>query len=70
MEKKSIVNLNQNYDTLEIMSLKINQENAYRLHTSDYGVITGRVLANGAFGNQMLRLVFLLIEMKMMLMIQ
>ena len=49
-DKKLSVKLEQNYDILEIMSLKINQENAYRLHTSDYGVIAGRVLANGAFG--------------------
>lgn len=44
------VKLDQKYDVLELMSLKINQENAYRLHTSNYGVIAGRVLANGAFG--------------------
>lgn len=44
------VKLHQKYDVLEIMSLKINQENAYRLHTSNYGVIAGRVLANGSFG--------------------
>ena len=44
------VKLDQKYDVLEIMSLKINQENAYKLHTSNYGVIAGRVLANGAFG--------------------
>ena len=44
------VKLDRNYDVLEIMSLKIDQKNAYRLHTSNYGVIAGRVLANGAFG--------------------
>lgn len=44
------VKLEQKYDVLEIMSLKIDQENAYRLHTSNYGVIAGRVLANGSFG--------------------
>lgn len=44
------VNLNRDYDILEIMSLKINQENAYKFHTSNYGVIAGRVLANDAFG--------------------
>ena len=44
------VKLDQKYDVLEIMSLKIDQENAYRLHTSNYGVIAGRVLANGSFG--------------------
>ena len=44
------VKLEQNYDVLELMSLKINQENAYKLHSSNYGVIAGRVLANDAFG--------------------
>lgn len=42
--------LDQEYDTLEILSLKIDQVNAYRLHTANYGVIAGRVLANGAMG--------------------
>ena len=44
------VKLDRDYDILEIMSLKIDQINDYRLHTSDYGVIAGRVLANDAFG--------------------
>lgn len=44
------VNLDRKYKTLEIMSLKIDQENAYKLHSSNYGVIAGRVLANEAFG--------------------
>lgn len=49
-DKQVVVKLDQKYDTLEIMSLKINQKNAYRLHTSNYGVIAGRVLANDSFG--------------------
>ena len=44
------VKLDREYDTLEIMSLKIDQINDYKLHSSDYGVIAGRVLANDAFG--------------------
>lgn len=44
------VNLENEYDILEIMSLKINQENAYKFHKSNYGVIAGRVLANDVFG--------------------
>ena len=44
------VNLNQTFDTLEILSLKLTQENAYKLYESSYGVIVGRVLANGSFG--------------------
>ena len=34
------------------MSLKINQEDTYRLHASNYGVVVGRVLANNGFGIQ------------------
>lgn len=44
------VNLNQDYDFLEILSLKINQKNLYKLHTSNYGVVVGRVVANGGVG--------------------
>ena len=44
------VNLNQSYDTFEILSLKLNQEDVYKLHSANYGVIVGRVLANGNFG--------------------
>lgn len=44
------VALKQTYDTLEILSLKLNQENAYKYYTANYGVIVGRVLANGGFG--------------------
>lgn len=44
------VNLDQDYNTFEILSLKLTQEDAYRLQSADYGVIVGRVLANGGFG--------------------
>lgn len=44
------VNLERDYDILEVMSLSIDQKNAYKFHTSNYGVIAGRVLANEAFG--------------------
>ena len=44
------VNINQDYENLEILSIKIDTENAYKLHTSDYGCLVGRVLANGNFG--------------------
>ena len=40
----------QDYDFLEVLSLKIKQEDTYKLHSSNYGVIVGRVLANDAFG--------------------
>ena len=44
------VHLEQDYDSLEILSLKISDKDVYKLHNSDYGVIVGRVLANGNFG--------------------
>lgn len=44
------VPLKQTFNTLEILSLKLNQSNTYKFYTSDYGVIVGRVYANGGFG--------------------
>ena len=44
------VHLDQDYDSLEVLSLKIKDKDTYKLHNSDYGVIVGRVLANGNFG--------------------
>jgi hypothetical protein len=44
------VPLNQTYDMFEILSLKLNQTNMYKLYESNYGVIVGRVIANGGFG--------------------
>lgn len=44
------VNLLQDYDLFEILSLKIGTENLYKFHTSKYGCIVGRVLANGGVG--------------------
>ena len=50
--RDSFVNvaLNQTYDTFEILSLKLRSEDVYRLHSANYGVIVGRVVANGNFG--------------------
>lgn len=44
------VHLKQSYNTLEVLSLKIDQKNTYKLYQSDYGVIVGRVIANGGVG--------------------
>ena len=51
-DKPTVINvpLTQTYDTFEILSLKIDQSNSYKYYTSDYGVIVGRVLANGGVG--------------------
>ena len=40
------VNLTRDIDFLEILSLKIDTSSAYKLTSSNYGVIVGRVLAN------------------------
>lgn len=44
------VNLNQKFDFIEILSLKISQEDAYRRFCSDYGAVVGRVIMNSGFG--------------------
>jgi len=44
------VKLDQDFDQLEILSLKINEADIYTRICSDYGVIVGRVLVNGGFG--------------------
>lgn len=44
------VSMQQDYDFLEVLSLKLRTADAYRLHSSNYGVVIGRVLANDAFG--------------------
>ena len=49
-DKYLTVSLNNEIDSIEIMSLKIKQENVYKLHGADYGVVVGRAIANGGFG--------------------
>lgn len=44
------LNLNQDVDVFEFLSLKMGSENFYRLHTANYGCVAGRVLANNAVG--------------------
>ena len=44
------VKLDQDFEHLEILSLKINQSDIYTRVCSDYGVVVGRVLVNGGFG--------------------
>ena len=44
------VNIDQDFDFLEILSLKLTQSDVYKRFCSDYGVIVGRVVANGGFG--------------------
>lgn len=44
------VNLNQDYKNFEILSLNLDTESLYKMYTSEYGCVVGRVLANDALG--------------------
>jgi hypothetical protein len=44
------VQLDQEFEFLEILSLKIQQSDIYTRSCADYGVLVGRVTANGGFG--------------------
>ena len=44
------VKVEQDFDFIEILSLKITQEEAYTNYCSDYGVVAGRVIINSGFG--------------------
>ncbi len=44
------VKIEQEFDFIEVLSMKITQEEAYRNFCSDYGVIVGRVIINSGFG--------------------
>lgn len=43
-------NLVQDYETFDILSVKIDSVDTYKLHNANYGVVVGRVLANNGFG--------------------
>lgn len=51
-EKEKIVkiNINQDFKTIDFLSLKINQKDNYKLYQSNYGVVVGRILANRSIG--------------------
>jgi hypothetical protein len=49
-DKYLSVKLEQDFDFIEILSLKISQDKAYQNFCSDYGVIVGRVTINNGFG--------------------
>lgn len=44
------VKLEQDIDTIEFLSMSITTEDAYQNFNSDYGVLVGRVVANGGIG--------------------
>jgi len=49
-EKSINVNIEQDFEYLEILSLKLLQSDIYTRQCSDYGVVVGRVSVNGGFG--------------------
>ena len=49
-EQKVIVELKQDFNLLEILSLKFTQQEAYTSLCSDYGVVCGRISVNNGFG--------------------
>jgi len=50
IDKVVQVKLEQNFDTLELLSLSINPNDVYTRACADYGVIVGRVFCNNGFG--------------------
>jgi hypothetical protein len=50
IDQKITVELKQDFDVLEILSLKFSQQEIYTSICSDYGVVCGRVTANNGFG--------------------
>lgn len=49
-EKLVNLQINQKFDFIEILSLKISQDETYRRFCSDYGVVVGRVIINNGVG--------------------
>lgn len=49
-DQKISVELNQNFDVLQILSLKMTQKDVYTSLCSDYGVVCGRISVNNGFG--------------------
>ena len=49
-DKNLTVKIEQEFDNLEVLSLKISNADAYSRMCSDFGVIVGRVMLNNGFG--------------------
>jgi len=50
IDQKIVVELKQDYDLLEVLSLKFTQKDVYTSLCSDYGVVVGRISANNGLG--------------------
>jgi len=44
------LHIEQDFDMIEILSLKLKQSDVYTRFCADYGVVAGRVIANGGYG--------------------
>ena len=44
------LNIEQDFDFIEILSLKLRQDEVYTRFCADYGVVAGRVIVNGGYG--------------------
>lgn len=49
-DQRITVEIKQDYDLLEILSLKFSQQDVYTSLCADYGVVCGRITANDGFG--------------------
>ena len=50
IDKNIRIKVDQDFDFIEILSLKLKQEDVYTRFCADYGVVAGRVIANGGYG--------------------
>jgi len=50
VDKNISLQLDQDFEFLEILSLQISQNDIYTKNCADYGVVVGRVVANGGLG--------------------
>jgi hypothetical protein len=50
VDKQINVQLNQDFEQLEILSLKVRADDVYTRMCADYGVVVGRVTANNGYG--------------------
>jgi len=50
INKNIVVKVEQDFDFLDVLSLRISQENIYQSFCANYGVVVGRVIVNRGFG--------------------
>jgi hypothetical protein len=50
IDKNIRIKVDQDFDFIEILSLKLKQSDVYTRFCADYGVVAGRVIANGGYG--------------------